>query len=196
MGDAIFKAVFVVGLLVYLFGVFGPHRRRSRMARIREERGTKVNALLSVLAAVGMYFVPLLYVLTSWPRFADYQLPVWTGVLGAVALAAALWLTWKAHADLGRNWSETLQIKEEHALVTRGVYRHVRHPIYAAQWLWGIGQALLLHNWIGGLAGLVSFLPVYLYRVPHEEQMMRDHFGEEYRQYAKRTGRIIPPLRR
>ncbi len=196
MSDTIFKGVFLVGLIVYLFGLFGPHRRRNRGSRIMEERGTALNALLSVLAALGMQLLPLLYVLTSWPSFADYRLPVLAGAIGTLAFAAALWLTWKAHADLGRNWSETLQIKEGHALVTRGVYQHVRHPIYAAQVMWGIGQALLLHNWIAGLAGLVSFFPVYLYRVPHEEQMMRDHFGEEYRLYEQRTGRIIPRLRR
>lgn len=82
----------------------------------------------------------------------------------------------------------------KHALVTQGIYRHMRHPIYAAQWLWGIAQPLLLQNWIAGLAGLVSFLPVYLYRVPREEQMMLEHFGEEYRSYMGRTGRIIPRL--
>jgi len=64
--------------------------------------------------------------------------------------------------------------------------------MYAAHLLWGIAQALLLQNWIAGLSMLVFFLPVYLYRVPHEEQMMLEHFGEEYRSYMNRTGRIIP----
>jgi protein-S-isoprenylcysteine O-methyltransferase Ste14 len=59
---------------------------------------------------------------------------------------------------------------------------------------WGFAQALLLQNWIAGLSMLVFFLPVYLYRVPREEQMMLEHFGEEYRSYMNRTGRIIPRL--
>jgi protein-S-isoprenylcysteine O-methyltransferase Ste14 len=49
-----------------------------------------------------------------------------------------------------------------------------------------------LHNWIVGPAFLVTFLPVYLRRVPHEEQMMLNNFGPEYREYMDRTGRIIP----
>jgi hypothetical protein len=44
--------------------------------------------------------------------------------------------------------------------------------MYASMWLWGIGQALVLQNWIAGWAGLVSFAPLYLLRVPREEQMM------------------------
>jgi len=64
--------------------------------------------------------------------------------------------------------------------------------MYAAFWLWGIAQALLLQNWIAGLANLASFLPMYLLRVPREEQMMLEQFGEEYRLYMNRTGRVIP----
>jgi len=58
--------------------------------------------------------------------------------VGAVTFAVALWLLWRSHADLGRSWMGTLAIKEKHALVTQGVYRHIRHPMYAAHWLWGI----------------------------------------------------------
>lgn len=55
-----------------------------------------------------------------------------------MTFAVALWLLWRSHADLGRSWMGTLAIKEKHALVTQGVYRHIRHPMYAAHWLWGI----------------------------------------------------------
>lgn len=79
-------------------------------------------------------------------------------------------------------------------LVETGVYRYIRHPMYAAFWLWGIAQVLLLHNWICGMSYLVSFLPMYLLRVPQEEQMMIDTFGEQYQEYTTRTGRVIPKI--
>ncbi len=60
--------------------------------------------------------------------------------------------------------------------------------------LWGIAQALLVHNWISGLASLVIFIPVYLLRVPREERVMLNEFGDEYREYMKRTGRVLPRL--
>ena len=63
-------------------------------------------------------------------------------------------------------------------------------------WLRGVAQALLLQNWIAGWAGLVSFLPLYLLRVPREERMMLDKFGETYRAYMGRTGRVFPRLGR
>ena len=99
---------------------------------------------------------------------------------------------WRSHTDLGQNWSESLQIRQGHQLVTSGIYRHIRHPMYAFGWLFGIVQALLLQNWIAGLSGLVSFAVLYFLRVPREEQMMLDQFGEEYQSYMKRTGRVIP----
>jgi protein-S-isoprenylcysteine O-methyltransferase Ste14 len=112
--------------------------------------------------------------------------------------AAGLWLQWRARADLGDNLRPTAiptgVTNEGQSLVTDGAYRYVRHPIYAGFWLQAIAQALLLHNWIAGLAGLVLILPMYLYRVRREEQDLLKRFGREYRLYMDRTGRVIPTL--
>ena len=115
-------------------------------------------------------------------------------LVGIIILAMAVWLFWRSHADLGRNWSPSLELRERHELVTEGVYRSVRHPMYASMWLWGVAQALLLQNWIAGWVSLVMFMPLYLLRVPREERMMLDEFGEEYRAYMNHTGRVIPRL--
>jgi protein-S-isoprenylcysteine O-methyltransferase Ste14 len=68
--------------------------------------------------------------------------------------------------------------------------------MYAAHLLWGVAQVFLLQNWIVGFSMLITVLPGYLYRARVEEQMMLDHFGEEYREYMERTGRLFPPLQR
>ena len=68
--------------------------------------------------------------------------------------------------------------------------------MYAAHWWWAIAQILLLQNWIAGLSLLVSFLPLYLVRVPREERMMLEQFGQEYRIYMSRTGRLFPRFRK
>ena len=101
-----------------------------------------------------------------------------------------------AHRDLGRNWSPSVDLRQGHQLVTGGIYAHLRHPIYASVWLWCLAQALLVQNWIGGLAGLALFLPVYLTRLPVEQRMMLDAFGEQYSEYMRQTGGIFPKLRR
>ena len=93
---------------------------------------------------------------------------------------------------LGRNWSVSLELREQHVLVTQGVYRHVRHPMYTAFWLWAVAQALLLPNWIAGFAGLVGFGILFFGRVAREEQLMLEKFGDEYSAYMLRTSRLVP----
>ncbi|MDP8951325.1 MAG: protein-S-isoprenylcysteine O-methyltransferase [Actinomycetota bacterium] len=176
-----------------------PHERQRRRTRMAVDCVTGLERLLVGLVFVGLFFIPAVYSLTRWLDKADYRLsprakgPV--GELGAVILAVAVWMFWRSHADLDRNWSPSLQLREGHALVTEGVYRSIRHPMYASTWLWGIAQASLLQNWIAGWAGLVLFLPLYVLRVPREEQMMLEQFGEAYREYMDRTGRVIPRLK-
>jgi protein-S-isoprenylcysteine O-methyltransferase Ste14 len=108
--------------------------------------------------------------------------------------AGGLWVIWRAHQDLGRNWSPTLDLQQEHQLVTNGIYARMRHPIYAGMWLWACAQPLLLQNWLVGPAGLLTFALVYATRVPKEEKMMLDRFGAQYRAYLDKTGSILPRL--
>jgi protein-S-isoprenylcysteine O-methyltransferase Ste14 len=136
--------------------------------------------------------MPVIYIATEWFGDVDYRLPGWTGWLGIPLLFAALGLLWRAHADLGRNWSATVRIRAGHALVTDGVYAYVRHPIYAAHWLIVIAQVLLVQNWIAGPVGFLTFLLVYAYRIPREEAMLLQQYGDEYRVYMQHTGRVTP----
>lgn len=145
------------------------------------------------LSAAGIAMIlPFFFIFTSLLDFADYHIPQCFGWIGTAVFAVALFLLWRSHADLGRNWSAIPQIKQQHSLVTGGVYRYVRHPMYAAHLLWAIAQGLLLENWLAAWAFLLVFVPLYLWRVPKEEQLMIEQFGEQYRQYSARTGGIIP----
>jgi protein-S-isoprenylcysteine O-methyltransferase Ste14 len=194
---ATLKSLYFLGVLAEVL-IRIPHERRRRKTLMAVERvGALERALLGLLS-VGMVLVPAVYASTSWLDRADYRLPPEVegsaGGVGVALMTLAVWLFWRAHADLGRNWSPSLQLREEHGLVTEGVYRHVRHPMYASEWLWGIAQALLLQNWVAGWAGLALFTPLYALRVPREERMMLDRFGKEYRSYMDRTGRVVPLL--
>ena len=166
---------------------------RIRQVRKREDE-TKLERFLMFCNFIGMQVIPLIYVFTSWLDSADYHLPAWVGVVCAVIFGFALWLLWRSHADLGRSWTIDLKIREDHKLITDGAFKHIRHPMYAAHWLWGVAQALLLWNWIAGFSMLAAFAFLYSVRVSREEKMMLDNFGEEYKLYMERTGRVIPHL--
>jgi protein-S-isoprenylcysteine O-methyltransferase Ste14 len=96
------------------------------------------------------------------------------------------------HRALGRNWSISLDVREDHQLVTDGIYRKIRHPMYTAFWLWAVAQALLLPNWVAGFSGIIGFGILFFGRVAREEQMMLEIFGDRYREYMARTYRVIP----
>ena len=193
------RAVYFAGMMIEVL-VRLPHERARRRIRKTERRDTPAErGVLAGLLLTG-FVLPLAYSVTRWLDFADYGLPprarARAAGLGTVLLAGALGVFWRAHRDLGTNWSPTLEIGAAQTLTTTGIYGAIRHPMYASQLLWGLAQALLLPNWLAGPGGLVAFLLLYLLRVPPEERMMRDHFGDAYQAYCARTGRILPRLRR
>jgi protein-S-isoprenylcysteine O-methyltransferase Ste14 len=149
---------------------------------------------LFIFSSLGLVILPIIYIVTPWLSFADYNLPAWAGVLGIVIFAAAWWLLWRSHVELGDSWTPYVGVMKGHELATSGVFRYIRHPMYAAHWLWAIAEPLLLQNWIAGFLFFVSFIPLYWVRVGKEERMMLEHFGEEYRSYMSRTGRVVPRL--
>ena len=187
------KLVWGLGVIGW-FAIRHRHARRSRRTPkvTRDDRARDRARLACPLT--GMCLVPGIYVLTGEPKFAEYHFQPALAWLGAVTFALSLWLFYRTHKELGRNWSVTLEIRERHTLVTSGVYRRVRHPMYSAFWLWALAQALLLPNWIAGPAGLVGFGILFFLRVRHEEELMIETFGEDYRRYMARTSRILPGI--
>ncbi len=190
MLNSVFKIVYLVEFVIISI-VRQAYTSRYRKLEIFRGRTKPVDLALLALIGLGM-LTPLVYVFSDVLEFADYPLPDWVGWLGAIFFAVAIWLLWRSHADLGRNWTPTLGLRDEHRLVTDGVYRFIRHPMYAAHLLWGVAQAMMLHNWIAGFSLIVLVVPQYLLRVGDEEQMMVEEYGQAYRDYMQRTGRIIP----
>lgn len=186
--------IYLYGLIVYIAirGRFGGRTKHNEKVVSRADMRDR--ALMGVVF-VGNIILPALYLFTPWLGFADYRLPGFIPWCGTAIMVAALWLFWRAHVDLGLNWSVTLEMRKEHELITHGVYRRVRHPMYTAIFLFAIAQGLLLQNWLAGWAGFVSFALLYLVRTPREEKMMREFFGESYREYTQRTGRLVPRLK-
>ncbi len=199
----ILKVVFVIGFIAGFFVrticvIRVPRWWRSKQ-KVADDRVMWREKLLMIPLFFGMQVIPLVYVFSSWLDFVDYHLPLWanwvTGITGGVVFALALWLLWRSHVDLGQNFSPELKLRKEHTLVTDGIFRLIRHPMYTAHLLWAIAQVLLLHNWIAGFSFLVTFYPFYLLRVPREERMMLENFGQEYSLYMNRTGRLLPRYR-
>jgi protein-S-isoprenylcysteine O-methyltransferase Ste14 len=115
----------------------------------------------------------------------------WPGLGFAIAGICLLDAT---HRALGRNWSGKLEIAEGHQLIVAGPYRRMRHPMYTALFCMAFAYSLLSANWIVAAANIAAVALMYLTRVRDEEQMLIDQFGDEYRAYMRRTGRLLPRL--
>lgn len=188
------NAVFLAGFAVYV-AIRHVYEKRARGAEKVVNRFDRLEAGLLAVVAAGTLILPLIYLCTPWLAFADYRLPAAVPRCGAAVMIAALWLFHRSHADLGRNWAVTLQLRRDHELVRSGVYRRVRHPMYAAILLFGVAQGMLLANWLAGWSALATFALLYILRTPREERMLLDHFGEPYRDYMRASGRLLPRWR-
>jgi protein-S-isoprenylcysteine O-methyltransferase Ste14 len=191
---SVFEIVYWAAIVAEM-AIRAPISRKQRKESKSESRVSSQEKTLLGLLFLSMFFLPLIYSATSWLDFANYSLPTWAGWLGVILILFALFVFWRSHADLGLNWSPSLEIRTEHKLITNGIFGYIRHPMYASQWIWVIAQPLLIQNWLSGFLDLFVFITFYFLRVRAEEKMMLDTFGDEYREYMNKTGAVLPKLK-
>ena len=185
------EVIWFAGLVAWYI-IRHPFERRARkVATIRSFFGGREWGLLAV-AFAGLWIVPGVYALTGFPRVLDRPVIPSIAYLGVAVLCGALALFYRSHLDLGRNWSISLEIRNEHRLVRTGVYRLIRHPMYSSFFLLALAQLLLLPNWLAGASGLVGVGLLYAFRIQQEERMMLERFGADYRDYMASTRRLMP----
>jgi len=112
---------------------------------------------------------------------------------GVILIAAGLGFSIWARQHLGRNWSGTVQVKQDHQLICDGPYRLVRHPIYTGILVAFLGTAVIIGHWCGILAVLIAFGSFWR-KLTLEERFMRETFGSAYEEYRARTAALIPYL--
>ena len=192
MNPWVAKAVVLAGTLV-MMAIRAPHGQRSRRVKVAKSYKTPLENGLLVLAWIG-FFIPLIWIASPAFSFAEYPLNAVPLVAGVVCFVIGLWLFYRSHADLGTNWSITLEEREQHRLITQGVYRRIRHPMSSALLLYSLGHAFVIPNWVAGPSNLVAFAVLFALRVRPEERMMMNEFGTEYAAYSARTKRLVPGI--
>lgn len=148
----------------------------------------------SFAAKVGMLGLPVLYIFTPYLDFANYQLPLWLNILGSFLYILGLFIFYRAHRDLGDNWTPKVTTGHSRELITNGIYEQIRHPMYSAIWILSLSHSLLLTNWIAGFAGLLGFGYFYFSRIQKEEDILVSQFGKSYWFYMQKTGRLFPKV--
>ncbi len=164
-------------------------KEKLKTAELEMGTGGKVIAAIStVIGVVGLiqFLLALPWGTWTYPPLSEWI--QWTGVV--LAILPLFYLIW-VHQHLDTQWSIALEIQEEHKLITTGPYRRVRHPMYLGIFVYTIGLCLISLNILVIQFFVYSILVNYR-RIPSEEQMMIDQFGEEYVEYMKRTGKLLP----
>ena len=161
----------------------------DREAIKREGRGMfaiRVLMFFFLLAWLALYAIN-----PAWMEVLSVSFPGWLRWMGfALGLASLGFWAWTQVA-LGKEWSPQLQLREEHHLVAIGPYARIRHPLYTAMIGYGTSLALVTANWVVVVLAVAVIAGLFA-RVPKEEQMMIEEFGEEYKAYMQRKGRFFP----
>jgi protein-S-isoprenylcysteine O-methyltransferase Ste14 len=187
-------ATFLFGTTAYL-GIRVWYKRKLATSKKTSSQSTAIDKLLIVLVILGQVISPLIAIFSPLLQLADYAFYLIAAMLGAAVMIFGVWLFWRSHSDLGKNWSVSLELESEHQLVTSGVYRYVRHPMYASFFAMALAQLLLVHNWLAGPAALLAVSLLYYVRRPREEAMLTEYFGSAYTRYVATTGGVFPLLR-
>jgi len=144
-------------------------------------------------------FLPMFLVglAMGWiPAYQDRR-NVWTiggtsvAYAGLILLSVGTLFRLGAVRTLGPRHSVWVAVQHGHRLVTTGVYRFIRHPSYVGALLAVFGWALVFRGGVGVLLALLMVPPI-LSRIEAEEQLLVAEFGEEYREYQRRTWRLAP----
>ena len=177
--------------------VSGYHRARARRESETIPRSRESGPLIAARLLVGL---PLLLAIVTYVvaparmAWASYSSPAWLRwlgvVLGIAVVPAAHWVL----RSLGRNVSETVLTKSQHELVTSGPYRWIRHPLYTTGISLFAAIGLMNASWLILFLVLVIAVLMRIVVIPLEERQLLEKFGDEYRSYMARTGRLVPRL--
>jgi protein-S-isoprenylcysteine O-methyltransferase Ste14 len=114
--------------------------------------------------------------------------------VGILLMLMGIALRWYSAAVLGKYFTFDVALQSGQVLVELGPYRYIRHPSYSGALLTLLGFGLALGNWAGLAAALSCLGVAYSYRIPIEEAALASALGEAYKEYMKRTWRLVPFL--
>ncbi|MHA1943756.1 MAG: isoprenylcysteine carboxylmethyltransferase family protein [Candidatus Thorarchaeota archaeon] len=190
-----FLAIFFIGMILRgYFSRKSPDYKKSlgELKRQPLEHESRLSFGFQLLFGL-FFFAGLIIYLFYTALFPWMQLPLldmvrWIGVaIGLVSLPLVAWV----QSALGASFSKTLTIQDDHELVTTGPYSRIRHPMYSVYTFWFGSWFLVSANLMFAISWVLWMIYLFI-RIPQEEQMLLEQFGDSYCEYMNKTGRLIP----
>ncbi len=191
-----FRTAFTI-LFLANFLIVATHRAQARKAGgdvSQKEEGAAIWIPLRLLGLAGWLSLFVYMINPRWMDWSSVVLPNWLRWVGVGIVTLVIPLAYWSTRAIGNNVTRTVVTREDHELITHGPYRWVRHPLYAVGILFFSGLSLIAANWFMATTLALALVLVIL-RIPREEAMLIERFGDAYRDYQRRTGRFFPRLR-
>ena len=170
--------------------VVAARARRSGDSARAQDQGS-----LNLIALLWLFGIALDFGLSFWvPQAAIIWKRVLLFFLGLGLMIGGTAFRWYSASLLGKYFTFDVATHGGQTVVQQGPYRYIRHPSYSGALLSLLGFGLALGNWAGLLVGFSSLGVAYAYRIPVEERALMSALGEPYRQYLRRTWRLVPFL--
>ena len=142
---------------------------------------------------LGLSLVGMVVPVIDWAYFqANQNFVNWTILTGGIIVILGIMIRVWAIQVLGKFFTATVQIHEEHQLIQQGPYKIVRHPSYLGAFMAFVGSGLLLNSPTGALIAAAAMLTAYRYRIKTEESALLKAFGQRYLDYQQSTKKLIP----
>ena len=174
--------------LIYLVSEVALMFYRRSSGKARRADGGSLNVLW---IAIGAGIAGAITVALMVPR-GGFSLPHSAAHVVGIFFAAGLILRWWAIFSLGKFFTVDVAIADDHRLVVRGPYHLMRHPSYTGMLLAFAALAVTFQNWLSLACILLPIMAALAYRIYIEEIALEATFGDDYRQYAAETKRLIP----
>lgn len=196
MNETIFRII-AAGILIAGMAISSYYRiKADKESGERLSRKADGNVLMTIIRIGGLmlWLSPFVYLINPvWMAWSKIGLPEairWLGIgIGVLCVAGIYWL----FSSIGSGITPVSATRREHKLVTNGIYRYVRHPLYTIGSSLFISFGMMADNWFIILLGTLAFI-VMAIRTPKEEANLIEKFGDEYSEYMKQTGRFLPKL--
>jgi protein-S-isoprenylcysteine O-methyltransferase Ste14 len=192
--EAIFRLFFGIFILSFLCVRVYFHiiAKTFQERRISAKEGKWIPFLRLFTGIPGASVLLLWLIVPDFVAWSRISLSLWLRWLGVGLAPFVVWMLWRVHAALNKNFSPTLHLNADHRLVCEGPYRHVRHPMYTVLLLTGCVVFLISANGFVGLFTIPGMILMVLFRLPREEAMMVAKFGKKYKTYMRQTGLLVP----
>ena len=196
MNENIFRILAAL-VLFSAVGISIYHRRKAdRDSGEKLSRKADGTALMTAIRIGGLilWLSPFVYLINpnwmAWSKIGLSDSIRWLGVgIGIVCVPGIYWL----FSSIGTGITPVSATRKEHKLVTNGIYRWIRHPLYTFGSAMFVAFGMMADNWFIATLGILTFILMAI-RTPKEEANLIEKFGDEYREYMKRTGRFFPKL--